>query len=44
LTLNERIAAALRANPMPRLTRLRRGPHPAAPECWLHTDGFCLAT
>ena len=23
-------------------TRLRRDPHDASPECWLHGDGFCL--
>lgn len=42
--LNDRIGAALRANPMPRLTRLRREQHEAAADCWLHGDGFCLST
>lgn len=40
--LNPRIAAALQANPMPRLTRLRRDPHEPSPACWLHTDRVCL--
>jgi protein-L-isoaspartate(D-aspartate) O-methyltransferase len=42
--LNTAIGAALQANPMPRLTRLRRAPHHPAPSCWLHGDGFCFDT
>jgi protein-L-isoaspartate(D-aspartate) O-methyltransferase len=40
--LNARIGAALQANPMPKLTQLRREPHDASPSCWLRGDGFCL--
>ena len=40
--MNERIGAALRANPMPKLTRLRRDAHEASPSCWLHGERFCL--
>jgi protein-L-isoaspartate(D-aspartate) O-methyltransferase len=37
-----RIAAALQANAVPKLARMRRDPHPAASTCWLHGTGFCL--
>ena len=43
-TLNAAIANALGAQPFPRLTRLRRDHHDVAPECWLHSPGFCLST
>jgi protein-L-isoaspartate(D-aspartate) O-methyltransferase len=41
-SLNARIGAALQKNPMPKLARLRRDAHEAAPECWLHDERFCL--
>lgn len=41
-TLNARIGAALQKNPLPKLVRLRRDGHEAAPECWLHGETFCL--
>jgi hypothetical protein len=33
--LTARIGAALKANPIPKLARLRRDAHEAAPACWL---------
>jgi hypothetical protein len=42
--LNARIRAALQANPMPTLTRLRREPHDPSPACWLRGDAFCFET
>lgn len=42
-TLNARIGEALKRNPMPRLSRLRRDAHDPEPGCWLHCDSFCLA-
>jgi protein-L-isoaspartate(D-aspartate) O-methyltransferase len=40
--LNARITAALQANAVPKLSRMRRDAHPAAATCWLHGPGFCL--
>lgn len=42
--LNAQLGKALAANPFPRLTRLRRGPHERTDACWLHTSEFCLQT
>lgn len=40
--LNEKIAAALRTDPMPRLAAFRRDPHEPSAACWLHGERFCL--
>ncbi len=37
------LGQAMRQNPFPSLTRLRRDPHDPSSSCWLHTDGFCLS-
>lgn len=29
--------------PLAGVSSLRRDPHPAGPDCWLHGDGFCLS-
>jgi protein-L-isoaspartate(D-aspartate) O-methyltransferase len=42
-TLNERLGAALRAAPFPRVTHLRRDPHEAAASCWFHTPAVCVS-
>ena len=39
--MNDALGRALMRGTAP--TRLRRDPHDASPECWLHGDGFCLA-
>jgi protein-L-isoaspartate(D-aspartate) O-methyltransferase len=41
--LNEQLGQALMRTPFPRLTRLRRDPHEASADCWLHGSGFCLS-
>lgn len=41
-TLNAKIGAALKTNPMPRVTSFRRDPHEPSPSCWLHGDRFCF--
>ena len=38
--MNEALGRSLMRGTSP--TRLRRDPHDASPECWLHGDGFCL--
>ncbi|MGE5246187.1 MAG: protein-L-isoaspartate O-methyltransferase family protein [Betaproteobacteria bacterium] len=42
--MDTRIAEALRRNPFPHLTALRRDAHEPSPSCWLHGDGWCLST
>ena len=39
--MNEALGTALMRGTSP--ARLRRDPHDASAECWLHGDGFCLA-
>lgn len=41
-SLNERIGTALKSNPMPRLTAMRRDVHELSESCWLHDERFCL--
>jgi protein-L-isoaspartate(D-aspartate) O-methyltransferase len=41
-SVNATIASALKANPMPRLSALRRDRHEPSPSCWLHAASFCL--
>jgi protein-L-isoaspartate(D-aspartate) O-methyltransferase len=41
---NEELAAAMRSQPMPPLTQLRRDPHEPSPWCWLHHPGCCWTT
>jgi protein-L-isoaspartate(D-aspartate) O-methyltransferase len=40
---NAQLGQAMRRAPFPRLRRLRRDPHEAGPECWLHGAAFCLS-
>jgi protein-L-isoaspartate(D-aspartate) O-methyltransferase len=44
---DERIAVslgqAMRRTSFPNLTRLRRDPHDSTPDCWLHSEQFCLS-
>jgi protein-L-isoaspartate(D-aspartate) O-methyltransferase len=39
-----RLGEAMRKNPFPSITRLRREAHDPSASCWLHTERFCLAT
>lgn len=41
--MDARIGEALKRNPFPRLSSLRRDAHKPSPSCWLHGDGWCLA-
>jgi protein-L-isoaspartate(D-aspartate) O-methyltransferase len=41
--LNRRLGEALKTAPFPPVKRLRRDAHDTAPQCWLHTDAFCLS-
>jgi protein-L-isoaspartate(D-aspartate) O-methyltransferase len=41
--LNRRLGEALKTGPFPPVKRLRRDAHDTAPECWLHTETFCLS-
>ena len=41
--VNARLGEALKKNPFPRLTRLRRDPHAGTGSCWLHGETWCLA-
>jgi len=43
-TMNARLGEALKRNPFPRLTRLRRDAHEPDASCWLHGETACLAT
>jgi len=41
-TMNARLGEAMKRNPFPRLTRLRRDAHDPDTSCWLHGDTACL--
>lgn len=41
--LNAALAQAMRQQPFPALTRLRRDAHDASASCWVHAPGWCLA-
>lgn len=41
--LNQQLGQTLMKGQYPRLNRLRRDPHDASGECWLHGSGFCLS-
>jgi protein-L-isoaspartate(D-aspartate) O-methyltransferase len=40
---NAAVGEALKRMPFPRLTRLRRDPHPQEASCWLHTTHCCFS-
>ena len=40
--LNAELGKALMRNPFPRIAKLRRDPHEAGPQCWLHAPRSCL--
>ncbi len=42
-TTETSLAQAMRQNPFPSLSRLRRDPHDPSSSCWLHTNEFCLS-
>ena len=39
--LNQALGDAMRRQPFPPLTRLRRDPHDVAPSCWFHAANVC---
>jgi len=41
--IGSRLGLAMRRTSFPNLTHLRRDPHESTPDCWLHTDRFCLS-
>jgi protein-L-isoaspartate(D-aspartate) O-methyltransferase len=43
-TMTGRLGEALKRNPFPRLTRLRRDAHEPDASCWLHGETACLQT
>jgi protein-L-isoaspartate(D-aspartate) O-methyltransferase len=43
-TINAQLGQAFMRSPIPAFTRLRRDRHDAGPDCWLHTEAFCLST
>jgi protein-L-isoaspartate(D-aspartate) O-methyltransferase len=42
--MTERLGRAFMRGALPRVTRLRRDVHEESAACWLHGDGFCLAS
>lgn len=40
--LNAELGKSLMRNPFPRIAKLRRDPHEAGPQCWLHAPRSCL--
>ena len=42
-SIESSLGQALRRTSFPNLTSLRRDAHDSTPDCWLHTDRFCLS-